>query len=87
MLQLRFLDHYKLLDVNEDASPAEIGRAHAAAINGLPDSWIGRCVAGLGGRTKERYRIAYEELSDLNKREKYDRYLDRGRNMMLSLIH
>jgi DnaJ-class molecular chaperone len=87
IVQLRFFDHYRLLDVDEDATPADIRRAYAKAVDGLPHRWIDRFTAGLAGRTADAYRVAYEELSDAEKREKYDQYLAQGRKMIVSILH
>ena len=87
MLQLRYLDHYKLLDVSEDARQAEIRVAFARAIKNLPQGRIDRFIAGLAGRTAERYQAAYDELSDVERRKKYDRYLEQGRRMLVSILH
>ena len=87
MLQLQFYDHYRLLDVSEDATQTEIRVAYAYAIKQLPDHWFDCFLAGLAGRTKERYRLAYEELSDTERRKKYNQYLEQGRKMFVSILH
>ena len=87
MLQLQFFDHYRLLDVSEDATQTDIRAAYAIAIKQLPDRWFDCFLAGLAGRTKERYHAAYEELSDIERRKKYDQYLDRGRKMIVGVLH
>ena len=76
-----------MLDVNEDASQAEIGRAYATAVDGLPRRWIDRFMAGPAGKTADGYRVAYEELSDVEKRKKYDQYLEHGRKMIVCVLH
>jgi DnaJ-class molecular chaperone len=87
MLQLRFLDHYKLLDVAADANRAEIRIAFDRAIKGLPRGRVDRFLAALAGRTAENYRAAYEELSDVERRKRYDAYLEQSRKMLVSLLH
>lgn len=87
MLRLQFLDHYKLLDITEEASQAEIERAYTAAVDALPRRPLDRFLAGLAGRTLDGYRIAYEELTDAKKRAEYDRYLEQGRKMFVSILH
>ena len=86
MLRLQFMDHYRLLDVTEDASQADIQRAYTAAVDALPSRPLDRFLAGLSGRTLDRYRIAYEELSDAEKRSEYDQYLEQGRRMPLMFL-
>jgi len=61
MLQLRFLDHYKLLGVPEDANRTEIRIAFDRAVKSLPHARVDRILAALAGRTAEHYRAAYEE--------------------------
>jgi DnaJ-class molecular chaperone len=81
------LDHYRLLDLSEDATSSEIRHAYAAAVEGLPRRGIDRFLADLAGRTAERYRIAYDELLDVVKRRKYDQYLEQSRKMVVSILH
>jgi DnaJ-class molecular chaperone len=76
-----------LLEVDEDATQADIRHAYAMAVDGLPHRWIDRVIAGLAGRTADAYRVAYEELSDAVKREKYDQFLAQGRKMIISILH
>jgi DnaJ-class molecular chaperone len=87
MLQLQFVDHYRLLGVSEAATQAEIRVAYDHAIKQLPDRRFDCFLAGLAGRTKERYRAAYEELSDIEMRKKYDQYLEQSRKMIIGVLH
>jgi len=87
MLRLRYVDHYNLLGIAEDASQAEIHRAYTAAVAALPRRPLERVLAGLAGRTLDGYRVAYEALSDAKKRADYDRFLELGSKMLVCILH
>lgn len=87
MLQLRYLDHYKLLEVSENASQVAIDRAYAAAAAAMPRRWVDRFLAGLAGKTLEGYRTAYEELSNVERRAAYDQFLAKARQMTVFILH
>ena len=74
-MQLQYLDHYKLLNIAADATPADIMLAYDAAIRQLPDKWTAVLFAQIRGRTAQRFTKAYEELIDPASRASYDAYL------------
>lgn len=78
MVRIRSLDHYKLLETSEDVGEAEIALAFAGAIQSLPEGRMDRLVSALMGRTAERYLAAYLALSDVERRNCYDRYLEQS---------
>lgn len=74
-MQLQYLDHYKLLTIATDATPADIMLAYDTAIRRLSDERAAAHFARTRGRTAQRFTKAYEELIDPASRAKYDAYL------------
>jgi DnaJ-class molecular chaperone len=77
MLQLRYLDHYRLLKIAPIATPAEVELAYKTAVAQLPRDWTRRLLATLQGKTERHFAMAYKELIDPSARGEYDAYLSR----------
>lgn len=88
MFRLRYLTHYRLLNLEENASSLQIRVAYQQELKqAASGTWKERWIGAVNGRTPNNLRQAFEELSDPSCRAKYDKYLERVRNMQLCLLN